>query len=397
MAVYKIFPEKDTTIYSLLPFMNTGVDEIVEATTTTFGIDVYPQTSRTLMKFSTTEINNVIDNTIGGLDELGDARLKLFIATVEGLNEDTEIEVYPISGSWNMGTGKYLDDPITTNGASWQWYDFSGSNKWEITDFTGIPKEFVTASMDPLGVGGGGNWWVTDPQSGISTEATQSINYSDTKDLNLAVSSSIKFWYSASKGLVRADKNEAGYPQIHNDGFIIKQSNANEFVYIEDKATELKYFSIDTNTIYPPQLELKWRDYTFNTGSSTTPIIDTTNLVVSLQENPGIFRKDSIYDFRLGVRPKFPARSFQTASIYLNNSYLPENSYYAVKDLDTNEFVIDFDTSYTQISADEESSLFRLYMNGLEPERYYQILIKTEVKGNTLLLDDKYYFKVING
>jgi hypothetical protein len=36
-----------------------------------------------------------------------------------------------------------------------------------------------------------------------------------------------------------------------------------------------------------------------------------------------------------------------------------------------------------------------VYMNGLEPERYYQILIKTTIDGTTLVLDDNYYFKVI--
>ena len=34
MAVYKIFPSKDATLYSLFPNMNTGLDEIVEATLT---------------------------------------------------------------------------------------------------------------------------------------------------------------------------------------------------------------------------------------------------------------------------------------------------------------------------------------------------------------------------
>ena len=32
MAVYKIFPEKDATIYSQFPNMNTGLDPIIEAT-----------------------------------------------------------------------------------------------------------------------------------------------------------------------------------------------------------------------------------------------------------------------------------------------------------------------------------------------------------------------------
>ncbi len=56
-----------------------------------------------------------------------------------------------------------------------------------------------------------------------------------------------------------------------------------------------------------------------------------------------------------------------------------------------------FDSTYTQLSQDGTSSYFTLYMNGLQPERYYKVLIKTTVNGNTLILDDNYYFKIING
>jgi hypothetical protein len=36
-------------------------------------------------------------------------------------------------------------------------------------------------------------------------------------------------------------------------------------------------------------------------------------------------------------------------------------------------------------------------MNGLQPERYYKILIKTTINNTTLILDNDYYFKIING
>jgi hypothetical protein len=395
MAVYKIFPEKDSTIYSLFPFMNTGVDEIVEATTTTFpNRDVFPQVSRTLIQFDSNDINNTIDDVIGGLQYLSESRLRLYAATIEGLNADTALEVYPISGAWNMGTGKYLDDPLTTNGCSWQWIDYSGSTRWQIIGF----NPSVTASMDPLGAGGGATWWFKDPQLNFNTNGddnfTQSLSYRSPKDINVGVNSIIKTWYSSSKDIKRNPSED----QILNNGFIIKQTDANEFVYQADKSTELKYFSSDTNTIYPPQLEFKWVDATFDTGSNTTnTVITTRNLVASLQDNPGEFRESDIYDFRIKCRPKFPARVYQTASLYTNFNYLPSESYYAIKDLDTNEFVIDFDTNFTQISADEESNYFRIYMNGLQPERYYKILIKTIIGRDTLVLDDNYYFKIING
>ena len=69
--------------------------------------------------------------------------------------------------------------------------------------------------------------------------------------------------------------------------------------------------------------------------------------------------------------------NLQHLQFTLNNYYLPESSsLYAIKDLDNNEMVIDFDSNYTRISSDSVSSYFDVYMNGLQPERYYKILIK---------------------
>ncbi len=59
--------------------------------------------------------------------------------------------------------------------------------------------------------------------------------------------------------------------------------------------------------------------------------------------------------------------------------------------------MVEFDNLFTQISADSESSYFDVYMNGLEPERYYAILIKSNIAGTTQVFDNQYYFKVING
>ena len=40
---------------------------------------------------------------------------------------------------------------------------------------------------------------------------------------------------------------------------------------------------------------------------------------------------------------------------------------------------------------------FDVYMNGLEPERYYKILIKTVLDGTTKVFDEDIMFKVIKG
>ena len=373
MAVYKIFPTKDATIYSLYPSRNTGLDEIIESSTSVINASVLPQTSRFLVQFSDTEINDIITNKISGSS--WKAYFRGFLAELEGLNLDTQLEFYPISGSWNMGTGKYNYSPEVQNGVSWKWRSYSGSGAWTTNAFSA----YVTASYS--GTLGGGTWYTgSSNPTVLPIYSTQSFAYTETGDINTDITNMVKAWYSGS---------------IVNNGLIAKQ--AVEFIYDENYQITMKFFSRDTHTIYPPQLEFRWRDYIWNTGSSTNTILNTSNATVALDENSGIFYPESINRFRVNSRPTYPTRTFQTSSYYTQNYYLPTSSYFSIKDLDTNEVVVDFDDQYTQLSADEQGSYFTLYMNGLEPERYYKILIKTVIDDSTLIFDDNYYFKVING
>ena len=59
MAVYKIFPTQDTTIYSFYPDKNTGLDEILDVSITLdLTLDPNPQANRALIQFSTDEIKS---------------------------------------------------------------------------------------------------------------------------------------------------------------------------------------------------------------------------------------------------------------------------------------------------------------------------------------------------
>ena len=395
MAVYKLFPTKDATLYSILPNMNTGLDEIIEATETSFAhADPNPQTSRFLINFSEDEIDDVLDNKIGIngtssklLDNnLWKVNLQCFIATSTGLQSNTTVECYPVYGNWDMGTGRYLDEPEQTNGTSWIWRTFSGSvaaqSKWLVASYpSGVTASFNTTYAPA----GGGNWFTGSTVPYFNSNlypisASTTFGFYDTKDLNLDVTNIIRARYTGA---------------ISQDGFIIKQEI--EFINDQEVQPELKYFSRDTHTIYPPALQFSWRDYTWNSGSSSMEILDTLPATITLAQNPGVFYPQSYNRFRINARPEYPLQIWQTSSAYINNYYLPTSSYWAIKDLDTNEMVIDFDTQATQLNADSISSYFDIYMNGLEPERYYAILIKSDIAGTVQIFDDQYYFKVING
>ena len=99
MAVYKIFPEKDATLYSFYPYMNTGIDAIIECVNLNVNINPVPQVSRFLVAFDQDEINSVIDNEIG--NQMFSSSLRTYIATAQGVVFDTYLECFPVSSSWN--------------------------------------------------------------------------------------------------------------------------------------------------------------------------------------------------------------------------------------------------------------------------------------------------------
>jgi hypothetical protein len=82
---------------------------------------------------------------------------------------------------------------------------------------------------------------------------------------------------------------------------------------------------------------------------------------------------------RIGTRYTYPPRQFTTSSVYLTNLYLPENTYWALQDVKTGEMVVDFDENFTKLSADSIGNYFTLYTSGLEINRYYRLLIKTNI------------------
>ena len=380
MAVYKLFPYKDATMYSLYPQMNTGIDPITTISNLNIAIDSNPQVARFLTEFVQEEIEDVINNKISGSQ--WDVNFRSFIATAQGVVESTDLSVHPLAQSWFNGTGTYLDVPQTTDGCSWLSPNFYDSGVAWSSSGTDSTDHYVTSSYNPSFASAGGGAWYYSGSDGTEYEVTQSFDTRSTKDLNVNVKTIVEKWYSGS---------------FENNGFITKWENSVEFNENIQIQPVMQFYSVDTNTIYPPQLEFKWDDYnTVLTGSATGSIVTTTNLATSLAENPGYFTPESVNRFRFNLAPKYPKPVWTTSSLFTEVNYLPTSSCYAIKDLDTNEFIIDYDTTYTKLSSDINGNYFDVYMNGLEPERYYKICIKTHINGSTLILDDNYYFKVVN-
>jgi hypothetical protein len=375
MAVYKLFPISDTTLYSSYPQTNSGLDPLLEVYAQN---SPTPSVARFLCKFDTDEINEIINNIPPS--KSFSASLRYFITTAQGLTDSIVLETYPVYQEWNNGTGEAASNPIISDGASWEFPLELDSYPWSLGGVDGNGNTF-TSSFDSSYTSQGGGSWYTLSSSSISLISTQSFTFRSVKDININVTQTVNEWISGS---------------FDNNGFITKLPTSLEFTTSSLTPT-LKYYSIDTNTIYPPQLEIKWDDsQTILDSPYSSSIVNSPEIKVSINGNKGEYQTNEINRFRIGVSPLYPPRIFQTSSLYTNLNFLPTSSFYAVKDLDTREFVITFDEQYTKISSDIKGNYFDLNMNGLEPERYYEILIKTNIDGNVKIFNDEFYFKIIN-
>lgn len=363
MAIYKIFPEKSATLYSFYPALNTGIDEILELSTFE-SIESTEEVSRPIIKFPSDQITDIINNKVSG--SAFDVYLKLFLAHASAIPLNYTVFCHPLAANWNQGTGRLGNLPQTTNGESWGYTQQSGSGVWTNGTFaSGITGSYGTNI-------GGGIWYTAS-----AYQATQSFDFISDKDIEMKVSNTVKAWYSGS---------------IPNYGFVLKHSSSLEFTTASK--FETKYFSDTTHTIYPPSLEIRWDDSSYTTGSLT--VVTSSYCVPTLNNNKGEYQQDSVQRFRVAVRDIYPPVTFRTTLSFANQKALPSTSYWSIKDLDTEEIVVDYDTSYTKISCDSNSNYFNVYMNGLEPERYYKILLKSVMAdGETVVFDNNYIFKVV--
>ena len=391
MAHYFIFPEKDTTIFShpTEQSLNTGLDEILTLRDSESTTDLNHYPSRILLQFKTKEWGDVINNIAPNKNVIT-ASLKLYQTEHRELAGIQHIEVYPLAESWINGTGRLANSPQITNGCSWKFRDgtdnrFSNTigTSWNTGSSDGTFPNFRTASFID-GAKGGGLWWVNGDTQGTGFEASKSIDFNEDLDLNINITAPLLKQYAF-------EFESAGTPSgIPNNGFILKRSESQEFTTRDDG--ELNYFSMDTHTIYPPYLDISWDDSTYNATESK--IKKTGECYVTLRNNKEEYKTIEEPTFRLNVRELYPTRKFVTSSNFLDVNYFTSKSFYSLVDYATEETIIPFGPT-SKLSADSEGMFFKLYMNGLQEERYYKLLFKHENNDGIRVYDENYYFKVV--
>ena len=237
-----IYPSKDAYIYELNTNSekNFGGDNNL-VLKKEFDTDTLKGVSRVLLHFDLTElsqslVSNEITTSLDGNGAPPRYYLKLYEQKTSELSPAYSLATFPLSSSWEDGTGYTTQDPNSRNGVSWVRSDESFDN-------TNWVKNSGPYDSGSRSVSGGGVW-ITG-----SGECSQSFSY-ESPDVNMDVSDIVNNWLDGTTS---------------NNGLILKWSGSQEDS--NDYSGDINFFSSDANSIYSPKVEVRWDDSTITSSN----------------------------------------------------------------------------------------------------------------------------------
>lgn len=362
--MYKfIKPSKDASIYKGAVESNTGLDPILEVSKFISGsinsgsigsgsvlINDF-EIIRSLIQFNLDSVAN---------ESVETSHLILRVDRADEIPLDYTLYVYPISGSWDMGTSRSkYDSP--SNGVTWKYRDFNSLTIWATGSLTG---SVYSTYEDGLG----GVWYST-PLS------TQSFSY-QTGDTEMDVFDIVRDWLSGS---------------IQNNGFILKHSNSAD----SDSKDygNIKFFSKETHTIYKPKLRIGINDFIYSTGS-----LHNLNSVDELKVTPKLktnYKKNTKVRIEIVGRELYPKNTYDKVQQFKQKA-LPQTSYYEIRDYLTDTIIIPF-SQYSRISCNTTNiNYIDLDFTDWESNRDYIISFKVDRNGSTEYYYDNFKFRLID-
>lgn len=343
---------QDASIYLQQPYQNTGIDEILEVSKQYYGDT--KDVSRTLLKFDLSSIYNSLQSGEIPVGEFT-ASLELKLAEASEIPATVTLEVYPISQSWENGTGTRFDQ-ISTNGVTWIYRNGDDTTSIWNDDINGITASY-TAGTDGNDTGYGGSWFL---------EPTISQSYSYVlEDVTFDVTEIVSTWLA---------------DDIENNGLIVKYPTQKEDDRV-DYGT-IKFFSKETNTIYQPKLKISWQEENLSTGS-LSGIGDKQYRAYS-SNIKNVYKVGQKVSIKLLARELYPLKQFNpitSGNVYPQFEYqtgylLPTESYYTIKDTVTKETIVPYDAN-SKVIIGTDGNVIRLNFTNFAYGRVYTLTVKT--------------------
>jgi hypothetical protein len=361
---YFLTASKDASVYLQQPDQNTGLDQILEISKVYYGN--LKDVSRSFLKF---------DTDLPSYVTMSEATLMLRETESEEVPLEFEIYGYMVSQSWEMGIGTRFDE-ISTAGITWNYREGDSKDKWLPVSGWLTSNVFASGSTGSY-AGLGGTWY-----TGSST--SQKFNYLTT-DLNMDVTEMLHQWVSGN---------------IPNDGIILKYADDKEgFVDLDGSGSYdindygiLKFFSKETHTIHQPKIRIGWDDSDFITGSLN--FVGDGSIKVAVKGLKNEYKLNTVSRIRISARELYPLKTFSSTFVYNTSNYLPQSTYYQVRDLLSDTIIVPF-SEYTKVSCDENGNYFDLNFINWEAGRDYKIEFKVERDGLVDYFDNDNVFSLV--
>ena len=337
---------QDASIYQRSPFINSGLDEILEV-----GKFIKPLDQR--VAFESGSVRALLSFDVSSESPYPvDAQyyLNLYVASAQFINRYQKIEVYPISSSWTEGSGyAYRDNVNASDGVTW--YSSSRDSIWTIE----------------------GGDYVTTPSA--------SYTFSE-----IPISSNIRINVTDIIAPIVSGTNETPW-----HGVMIKFSDEDETSQLS--VGNIKLFSGNTHTVFEPSLEVVWDSQVFVTGSLKP--IPNANVSIVPKNLKQAYTQGEVDKIYLVIRDPYPDKRFDATKRYRNQYYLPSSSYFRIRDQAADILIHRFD-QYSAINCDASGSYILLDTSGLNINRYYSLDIKVQSNDLVFFPEFNYTFKVDN-
>lgn len=347
-----ITPLEDASIYEQFPTRNTGDDEILEVGKTR-KVD---GSVRSLIQFSQAEIV-AMDDAAAAVTQSVTYYLNLRIAKADNLTSNQRMEFYEVTQSWDEGTGFLVQDlENAKDGATWLVADI-GDTSWS---FSATPS----SGSSP----GGATGSLTTPNGSV-------IFGFKPDDIRLDITDTVNRWLG-------------GLP---NYGLLLKIPSGSE---ADSKViSNLKFFSKNTHTIYPPTLEAVWNTQTIDVLPNCGLTLAPEEFELFIPNARASIPTGSTTRIRFGLRTSQPIKNFSDTFQFSNKFYLNSGSHIGIRDAATRAFVVPFDTG-SFISADSTGSYFDLKVENMYIGRTYNILVRVEKPWGSEVIDTGHSFRV---
>lgn len=340
MARKFITPLQDASLYHEFPLRNTGYDEIIEVGKSD---QLTNEPIRSILQFDVTSISASM--AAGTIPLNAQHFLNLRIANAANFVRNQTLEFYHLSESWDEGTGYLFQDLVNAqDGVSW------------------IVKDNTQAT-----------WSV---EGGTMGALITSYSFAWMPgDIRLDISTAVQSWISGT-----------------NNGLLIRIPAADELS--STVQSNVKFFSRNTHTIYPPTLETLWYSQTINTGGSCGLQLAGDEFEVMLPDVRKQYVTGSTNRIRVNARAIQPVKNFFDRFRFANDFYLQSGSMYSIVDDASSGVVIPFDSG-SMLSADNTGSYFDLKIENMYINRTYRLLLQVPKAWGPEIIDTGHRFKVI--